>query len=70
MTNEAHYSTEWAIAEYEPPASVYIVELDRNHVSALISAARSAAAVPGMTRAEIDLLTDAANSLIRQTVNL
>ena len=70
MTNEAHYSTEWAIAEYEPPPSLYIVELDRNHVSALISAARSAAAVPGMTRAEIDLLTDAADSLVRQTVNL
>lgn len=70
MTNEAHYSTEWGIAEYEPPPSLYIVELDRNYVSALISAARSAAAVPGTTRAEIDLLTDAADSLIRQTVNL
>ena len=70
MNNEAHYSTEWGITEYEPPPSLYIVELDRNHVSALISAARSAAAVPGMTRAEVDLLTDAADSLIRQTVNL
>jgi hypothetical protein len=70
MTNEAHYSTEWGIAEYEPPASAYIVELNRYHASALISAARSAAAVPGTSRAEIDLLTDAANSLIQQTVNL
>ena len=70
MTNESHYSTEWGIAEYDPPPSMYVVELERNHISALISAARSAAAVPGTTRAEIDLMTDAADSLIRQTVNL
>lgn len=67
---ESHYSTEWAIAEWEPPPSLYIVELDRNYVSALISAARSAAAVPGLSRSEVDLFTDAADSLIRQTVNL
>mgnify|MGYP003575117515 CR=1 FL=1 len=67
--NDAHYSTQWAIEEYEPPPSLYVVELERNHVSALISAARSAAAVPGVTRVEVDLLTDAADSLIRQTVN-
>jgi hypothetical protein len=67
---EAHYSTEWGIAEYEPPPSLYIVELDRNCVSALISAARSAAALPGLPRAEVDLMNEAADSLIRQTVNL
>jgi hypothetical protein len=70
MTNESHYSTEWGIAEYEPPPSLYIVELDRNYVSALISAARHAAALPGLPRAEIDLMNEAADSLIRQTVNL
>lgn len=67
--NDAHYSTQWAIEEYEPPPMLYVVELERNHISALISAARSAAVVPGVTRVEVDLLTDAADSLIRQTVN-
>ena len=70
MTNEAHYSTEWGIAEYEPPPSLYIVELDRGHVSALISAARSAAVVPGTSRADADLLNEAADTLTKQTVNL
>lgn len=69
MTNDAHYSTEWAVAEYEPPPSMYIIELERYQVSALISAARSAAVVPGVTRAESDLLNEAADSLIKQTVH-
>lgn len=67
---ESHYVTEWGIAEYEPPPSLYIVELDRNHVAMLINAARAAAVAPGMSKAEADLFNDAANTLHKQVVNL
>ena len=69
MTDDTHYSTQWGIEEYEPPPMLYVVELERNHISALMNAARMAAVVPGVTRVEADLLNAAADSLIMQTVN-
>lgn len=68
--DDAHYSTTWAVEEYEPPPMLYVVELERNHISVLISAAQMASVVPGITKAEADLLNEAADSLYQQSVNL
>jgi hypothetical protein len=67
---ESRYSTEWGIAEYEPPPSLYIVELDRNHIRILIGAAQMASVTPGISEAERDLLNEAVETLTKQTVNL
>lgn len=70
VTDDEQYSTTWAVEEYEPPPMVYIVELERTHVSALLNAARMAAVVPGVTQAEVDLMHDVIDNLQKQTVNL
>ena len=70
MIDDEQYSTTWAVEECEPPPMMYIVELERTHVSALLSAARMASVVPGVTRAEFDLMNDAIAALQKQTVNL
>ena len=70
MIDDEQYVTTWAVEECEPPPMMYIVELERTHVSALLSAAQTVVVMPGVTETEADLMNDAFIALQKQTVNL
>lgn len=58
------------LMEYEPTPMMYIVELDRNDITMLVSAAMRLAQSGKVSRAEADLFEGAADRLAKQAANL
>ena len=58
------------LMEYEPTPTLCIVELDRNDITMLVSAAMRLAQSGKVSRAEADLFEGAADRLAKQAANL